>query len=486
MSENTLGIVWFRQDLRLADNPALVAACKACDQVILLFIDDPADQTVSRLGSASRVWLHHSLNALQQSLNDKHAQLQLFQGDALDILQSVIGATGAARIYWNRCYDPVTIERDKVIKKALEDLQPRTFNGLLLNEPWDNLKDDGTPYRVYTPFWRKAAARMDNADDAIHVARTPRLIPPLSKSVAKKLSNALELTDLGLLPGIDWHTDLIVHWQVGEKAARAQLDRFLKSTVQAYNEGRDTPGIEGTSRLSPHLHFGEISPRYALQRLLDGRNPGELEGGELTFAKEIFWREFAYSLIYHFPHTVDEPLDARFRKFAWAPNTESHLLAWQQGLTGVPIVDAGMRQLYATGWMHNRVRMIVASYLIKNLLIPWQSGENWFRDTLVDADIASNAMGWQWTAGSGADAAPFFRVFNPVLQGEKFDKQGEYVRKWVPELGDVPAKFVHKPWDLPPAARDLINYPAPLVDLKETRQRALSTFEKIKGTKPGV
>jgi len=492
MSKDAIGIVWFRQDLRLADNPALVAACKDCEQLVLLFIDDPADQTVSTLGAASRVWLHHSLDSLKHSLQDKENSqsektnsLYFFQGNSLDVLQSVISATGASRIYWNRCYDPVTIERDKKIKSALEDQQPKTFNGLLVCEPWDNLKDDGTPYRVYTPFWRKAAAQLDVSDDAIRVARAPRNIPALSAATAKKLKTAVELKKLGLLPELDWHTEMISHWQVGEHAARAQLDRFLKSTVQDYDKGRDTPGIVGTSRLSPHLHFGEISPRYAMQRLLDGRKPGTLEGGELTFAKEVFWREFAYSLIYHFPHTVDEPLDKRFRRFPWASDTDADLKAWQRGRTGVPIVDAGMRELYATGWMHNRVRMIVASYLIKNLLIEWQSGENWFRDTLVDADTASNAMGWQWTAGSGADAAPFFRVFNPVLQGEKFDKQGDYVRKWVPELAEVSDRFLHKPWELPGDDRQKIDYPEPLVDLKETRKRALEAFDAIKGTKSG-
>lgn len=485
MSNDTLGIVWFRQDLRLADNPALVAACKDCDQVLLLFIDDPTDQTISQVGSASRVWLHHSLQALQQSLQGKETLLHLFHGDSQSVLEKVVADTGACRIYWNRCYDPVTIERDKKIKLALEDLQPKTFNGLLIGEPWENLKGDGTPYRVYTPFWRAAAAKIDAAETIIKVARAPRVIPPVKKAIQKKLANAVPLAELGLLPSLNWHTEMMSHWQVGEQAARAQLDRFLKSSVTDYDEGRNLPGIEGTSRMSPHLHFGEISARHALQRLLDGRTPKELTGGELTFAKEIYWREFGYCLIFHFPHTIDEPLDSRFSDFPWARNTGDHLAAWQQGRTGVPIVDAGMRELYATGWMHNRVRMIVASYLIKNLLVSWQSGERWFRDTLVDADLASNAMGWQWTAGSGADASPFFRVFNPVLQGEKFDKQGDYVRRWVPELSDVPLKFLHKPWELAGSERDAIDYPAPLVDLKETRQRALDAFAQIKGTNRG-
>ena len=285
------------------------------------------------------------------------------------------------------------------------------------------------------------------------------------------------------LPSRPWGDDMMAYWQVGEKAAKRTLGKFLKSAVDDYDEGRNLPAQSGTSRMSPHLHFGEISPRMILQQLLDGRALSQLSDGEETFAKEIVWREFAYCLIFHFPHTIDEPLDPRFKRFKWAKNTDDHLRAWQKGSTGVPIVDAGMRQLWATGWMHNRVRMIVASYLIKNLLVPWQSGEAWFRNTLVDADLASNAMGWQWTAGSGADASPFFRVFNPVLQGEKFDKQGEYVRHWVPELDQVSNKFIHKPWELPADERSTLDYPEPLVDLKQTRQRALDAFAKIKSAR---
>ncbi len=479
----TTGIVWFRQDLRLTDNPALSAACRQCDHLLCIFIDDPAERTVSQLGSASRAWLHHSLASLQISLQQKGGDLLFAQGKSLSVLENLIDSSGATRIFWNRCYDPDTIKRDKLIKSTLHALEPQTFNGLLVLEPWENLKGDGTAYRVYTPYWRAAARQLDDEPQRLKIARAPRVLSTPKALTGQSLRGCVTLQQLQLLPTEQWHDAMMANWKVGESAARLQLDRFLKRAVDDYGTGRNLPAIAGTSQLSPHLHYGEISPRQVLHRLLRGRALSQLTGGEETFAKEIVWREFAYSLIYHFPHTIDKPLDERFRAFKWASGTAQHLKAWQQGRTGVPIVDAGMRELYATGWMHNRVRMIVASYLIKNLLIRWQSGERWFRDTLVDADIASNAMGWQWTAGSGADAAPFFRVFNPVLQGEKFDQQGAYVKRWVPELVSVAPKFIHKPWELPAHERDLIDYPAPLVDLKQTRLRALDAFSAIKGTK---
>ena len=481
-TKHAIGIVWFRQDLRLSDNPALTAACRECDQIIPLFIDDPLDQTLTQVGAASRVWLHYSLHALEQTLKDKGTDLFIAQGASLDVLQSLIAETGANKIFWNRCYDPVTIERDSQIKLALSALSPKTFNGLLVHEPWENLKGDGTPYKVFTAYWRRASAQIDEAPESIKPLPVPRAIPVFDKRLVKS-SLRLSIKQLQLLPQRDWYQSMMASWKVGEKAAQAQLRKFLKAAVVDYTDARNLPAVEGTSALSPHLHFGEITPKQVLYRLLDGNPTTRLPVGELTFAKEIVWREFAHNLIYHFPKMIDKPLDTRFEKFQWADNTADHLRAWQRGQTGVPIVDAGMRQLYATGWMHNRVRMIVGSYLVKNLLIPWQEGEQWFRDTLVDADLASNAMGWQWVAGCGADAAPYFRVFNPVLQGEKFDKQGEYVCYWVPELESVPRKYIHKPWELDAQSRAGLDYPHPLVDLKVTRQRALDSFSAIKGTK---
>ncbi|MGQ7843337.1 cryptochrome/photolyase family protein [Granulosicoccus sp. 3-233] len=476
------GLMWFRQDLRLSDNPALSEACRSCDELLCVFIDDPMEQGISRLGAASRVWLHHSLAALDRSLRDEGSELFLARGDASRILRDYIEKGGIDRVFWNRCYDPATIARDKHIKSALSDCEPRTFNGLLIHEPWQNLKSDGSPYRVYTPYWRAAARLVDEDETCVDTLQKPRVIPGLSPDVANALSQKLRLDELQLLPSLDWHESMMSHWTAGEDAARAQLERFLKGPVNDYGVNRDRPGVAGTSRLSPHLHFGEISPRHVMNRLLAGRKTGALSDDENTFAREIVWREFAYAILFHFPQTIDEPLDERFSRFAWRQDIDRELERWQRGMTGVPIVDAGMRELYATGWMHNRVRMIVASFLIKNLLIPWQAGERWFRDTLVDADLASNSMGWQWTAGSGVDASPFFRVFNPVLQGEKFDKQGDYVRHWVPELAEVETRYLHKPWELDEATRKTLDYPEPLVDLKQTRQEALDAFAQIKGT----
>lgn len=482
----SVGVVWFKQDLRLSDNPALKQACLECSSVVCVFIDDTTEQTVSRLGQASRVWLHHSLAALHESLQATGNSLLLFQGEARLVLSRLLEQTGAERLYWNRCYDPVTIARDKLIKTELSQYQPRTFNASLLFEPWDNLKSDGTAYRVFTPFWKAAANQLAENPDRLKTATRPSRIPALPKDRVLATEHTRSLDALELLPSRPWHKTMMSEWQAGERAALKCLQRFLKTPVHDYSQGRDRPGRPGTSRQSPHLHFGEISPRTILKTLLNGRSVHDLSTDETIFAKEIVWREFAYSLIFHFPHTIDKPLDPRFKKFRWAragKKRQTALERWQRGMTGVPIVDAGMRELYATGWMHNRVRMVVASYLIKNLLIPWQAGENWFRDTLVDADIASNAMGWQWTAGCGADASPFFRVFNPVLQGEKFDRQGNYVRRWVPELEAVPEKFVHKPWELPEEQRSALMYPSPMVDLKVTRLQALAAFAEIKGTK---
>lgn len=471
------GIVWFRQDLRIADNPALVAACTECDSVVCLFIDDPASQTLSQIGAASRVWLHHSLKSLSDNLEKRGAKLVLAQGDSESVIEQAAKHFGATRLFWNRCYDPISIRRDKKIKKNFSDLHPESFNALLNAEPWDTVKADGTPYRVFTPFWRMRLKSLPGPKPL----GAPRAIACAASTKKKSAFKPLQLDKLRLLPKIDWHVDMMSHWRVGEKSAMASLKRFLKADVNDYTDARNIPSVKGTSRMSPHLHFGEISPRQIMHVLCEGADDlSDLSAGAETYAKEVIWREFAYSLLFHFPHTTKKPLDKRFDNFPWAKRYKKPLDAWQRGMTGVPIVDAGMRELYATGWMHNRVRMIVASYLIKNLLIPWQQGEQWFRDTLVDADVASNAMGWQWAAGSGADAAPYFRIFNPVLQGEKFDKAGDYVRLWVPELSDVDNKYIHKPWELSDIEKKSLDYPEPLVDLKTSRQRALAAFDQIK------
>jgi len=474
------GIVWFRQDLRTADNPALQAALTDCEQVLPVFIADPRAGTLSEIGEASQCWLHHSLLALQTSLQALGSDLLVAEGDPLEVLSRISESSGATRLFWNRCYDPVTVKRDKAIKSALAGLNPASYLASLLFEPVSTLKADGTPYRVFTPYWKNLLHELPGAAP---LPAPKRIKSPDFRPLLKRLEGVASnsVADLQLLPPLSWGDSMMSHWQVGEAAAAQRLTDFLAADARHYDSQRDIPSLPGTSKMSPHLHFGEISARQIVQQTFAGRRRvSALNLGEETFVKEVVWREFAHNLILHFPHTVNKPLDKRFAAFPWAKRYKKALLAWQHGQTGVPIIDAGMRELYATGWMHNRVRMVVASFLIKNLLIPWQEGERWFRHTLVDADVASNAMGWQWAAGCGADAAPFFRVFNPVLQGEKFDKEGEYVRYWVPELAEVPQKFIHKPWELSAAERAELTYPAPLVDLKESRVKALEAFASIK------
>lgn len=464
-------ILWLRQDLRLYDNPALQNALSEADQVIPVFIDDPTDTTISQLGSASKVWLHHSLKSLDKRLQENLGiPLIIRKGEAQTCLNSLVEDTNADYLYWNRCYDPASIARDSPIKQCLaEKTSIRSFNGSLLYEPWEILKGDGAPYRVYTAYWNRMRTLGLNRSLAPSTLTT--------KPVQTTNLPTLTIDDLALLPSRDWADKMMQHWRVGEEAAHHKLTAFINDRLIRYHEQRNNPHLQGTSSLSPHLHFGEISPRQIVNAIVHYRDehPHSTDACEV-FLKEIVWRDFAYYLLYHFPQTVDSPLDARFENFPWLADANAHLQAWQQGLTGIPIVDAGMRELWHTGWMHNRVRMIVASFLTKNLLIPWQHGEHWFRDTLIDADLASNVFGWQWAAGSGADAAPYFRIFNPVLQSEKFDKEGAYIRRWIPELADVNSKTIHHP-------KQAINgYPAPIVDLKVTRERALDAFSTIKNT----
>ena len=463
-------LVWFRRDLRLADNPALLAALARCDRIIPLYIAMP---DAGADGAASRWWLHHSLAALDAALRRRGSALLLRRGPALDVLRECIGAGAVTHLFWNRVHEPEAIARDSSIKQALhaDGINVESSNATLLNEPWQILKADGTPYRVFTPYWNAAQKR--GFDLALTTA--PGTLPPLPPHLHGDTLAALQL-----LPRVRWDEGLSAHWQPGEDGAQARLDYFIDTALATYASERDRPDHAGTSCLSPHLHFGEISPRRLLaaveQHSAAHRDAGLLQNAE-SWRRQVIWREFAHQLLYHFPHTATQPLDARFARFPWRGDYREQLIAWQHGNTGIPIVDAGMRELWHTGWMHNRVRMIVASFLTKNLLIPWQEGARWFNDTLVDADLANNTMGWQWVAGCGADAAPYFRIFNPVSQGEKFDPQGNYVRRWLPELAGLPDKHVHQPWTAPqPPA----HYPPPLVDLKASRERALAAYAGIK------
>jgi len=465
---STPSIVWFRRDLRLADNPALAAAVARGGPVVPLFILDDAAPGAWRPGGASRWWLHHSLAALADGMEALGARLVLQRGDAGQVLADLVKATGAGAAYWNRCYEPWAVARDAAIKTELGEkgIEVRSFNGALLAEPWEVQTKSGTPFRVFTPFWRALTA-------GLNVAAPLPAPAKLSALDAEVASDAL--ADWRLLPTApDWAGGLREAWTPGEAGAQARLAAFLEDGLAQYAEGRDLPAEANTSRLSPHLHWGEVSPQQVWAALARAEAP---EKNAAKFRSELGWREFSTHLLFHNPDLPERSLRCEFDAFPWAPD-EAVLRAWQRGRTGYPIVDAGMRELWATGWMHNRVRMLVASFLVKHLLQPWQDGARWFWDTLVDADLANNSASWQWVAGCGADAAPYFRIFNPVLQGERFDPEGAYVRRWVPELAGLPARFIHKPWQMPePPA----GYPAPIVALGAARQRALDAYASLKG-----
>lgn len=472
-------LVWFRRDLRLADNPALRAALAAAESVVPVYIHSPVSGGNWPPGGAGRWWLHHGLEALDASLRKLGSRLVVRRGALFQTLAGLLAETGAEAVYWNRLYEPSAVACDGEIERVLraEGFTVGISNGALLYEPWEIGREGGEPYRVFTPFWN--AVRRKGLELAPEPA--PEALPPVAGTLP-----GLPIEALGLLPKIPWDAGFGEVWRAGEEAARGRLTEFIESGALArYREGRDRPDRPGTSRLSPHLHWGEISPRQAVELIRRAMAP-EAEQGAEAFFRELGWREFAHHLLFHFPETTDEPLDGRFAAFPWARDTGEDLAAWQRGRTGFPLVDAGMRELWRTGWMHNRVRMAVASFLTKNLLIPWREGARWFWDTLVDADLANNTLGWQWTAGCGADAAPYFRVFNPVLQGERFDPEGVYVRHWVPELASLPAAYLHKPWEAPaPVLRAAgvrlgETYPWPLVDLKSSRERALAAFGWIK------
>jgi len=475
-------ILWFRRDLRLGDNPALHASLES-ERLFPVYIHAPDEAGSWAPGEASRWWLHYSLAALDRDLRALGSRLLVRVGESSGaVLDRLIDETGADRVIWNRCYEPWSISRDRKVKGDLKGrgLRAESFNAGLLHEPWGLVKTDGTPFRVFTPFWK--AALRQGVDQSVLSA--PDRLPPVPEVPASDT-----LDSLGLLPQIPWDGGLRRSWEPGETGAWKSVTRFFEEALQGYAKQRDLPAQPGTSGLSPHLHFGEIGPRQLIRTVLEAHGtlpePTGNSGAD-RFAAELGWREFAHHLLYHFPQTPEEPLDRRFDRFPWRRDYEEHLTSWQRGRTGIPLVDAGMRQLWETGWMHNRVRMIVASFLVKNLLIPWQEGARWFWDTLVDADLASNTLGWQWTAGCGADAAPYFRVFNPVLQGERFDPDGTYVREWVPELAGLSSRWIHRPWEADAKSRAVAGsrigsgYPEPITDLKGSRERALLAFQEIK------
>ena len=480
MSDNPI-IVWFTQDLRLSDNACLSAAVASGHPVLPVYILDDVSPREFAMGGASRWWLHRSLASLASSLEALGGRLILRRGEPSHVLEKLVADTGAQGVYFARGYAPWSGRLEKKISASCEavGIECRRFSGFLLHEPEAIRTGNDGPYKVYTPFSRNCLAR--------DITRKPRSAPEKIDFHSAEVAGD-SLDGLDLYPGKpDWAADFPESWTPGEDGAHEKLKHFLEHAVGDYKEARDLPDIKGTSRLSPHLHFGEISPLqcWAATSHAAAAARGRIDQGAHTFEKEILWREFSYHLLHYWPTLPTVPFKPEFAEFPWLQDDEK-LACWQQGQTGYPIVDAGMRELWTTGWMHNRVRMIVASFLIKNLRMHWQAGEQWFWDTLVDADIGSNSASWQWVAGCGADAAPYFRIFNPVLQGEKFDKQGGYVRRWVPELAGLPDKFIHKPWQAPAEAlRDAgvelgTSYPRPIVDLGETRDAALAAYKTIK------
>lgn len=470
MSKNII-IHWFRQDLRIQDNPSLYEAARQ-GGVLPIYILDDNNAGEHRMGGASRWWLHHSLQALNKALKGK---LSVYIGEPKKILIDLVEEHNIRAVCWNRCYEPWCIARDKKVKKALEvhNIDAQSFNGSLLWEPWEVLKKDSTPYKVFTPYYRKGCLS----------AASPRM--PLARPEKLKLfedkTNNSSIDDLDLFPAIKWDKQLEPHWKIGEVAALKKLEKFTNNRLENYKEGRNFPALNTVSRLSPHLHFGEISPNQVWYAAKKNEENDDLD----HFLSEMGWREFSHNLLYHFSELPRKNLQSKFDNFPWLENKD-YLHSWQTGQTGHPLVDAGMRELWQTGYMHNRVRMVVGSFLVKNLLLHWHHGEKWFWDCLLDADLANNSASWQWIAGCGADAAPYFRVFNPCTQGQKYDPEGEYTRRFVPELEKLPNKYLFNPWEAPEEVLQQAgvilgkSYPKPIVDLKLSRVRALDAFRSIK------
>ena len=439
-------MVWFRLDLRLTDNPALSAAAARNGRVLPVFIWAPEEEGDWPPGAASRWWLHQSLRALDTALRRLGLPLILRRGPSISALRLLIRESGADAVFWNRRYEPALRERDDRIQTALlsDGLCVKTFNSALLFEPEEIRNRSGKPFRVFTPFWRTCLSAVPG-------------FAPLPAPTCEKARSlpSLQLNELALEPVVDWAKGLRAAWRPGEAGALSMLHKFLDQALANYPEGRDRPADAGTSRLSPHLHFGEISPRQVFAACAQSHS-----AASEAFIRQLGWREFAHHLLYNFPHTAGAPMRPEFVRFPWRQSPRK-LRAWQRGRTGYSIVDAGMRELWATGWMHNRVRMVAGSFLVKDLLLSWIEGARWFWDTLVDADLANNTLGWQWVAGCGADAAPYFRIFNPAAQAETFDPRGDYVRHWVPEI-DTPG------------------YPRPIVNHAQARERALEALAEIK------
>jgi deoxyribodipyrimidine photo-lyase len=468
-------LLWLRDDLRLDDNPALTEAASLGDPLTVVYVLDEGSAGVRPLGGAAKWWLHRSLRELAAALEAAGSRLLLRRGRAADVIADLAGQTGATNLLWNRRYGGPERAIDSRVKSwaAEHGARAESFQASLMFEPWTVRTGAGGPYKVFTPFWK---ACLDGTEPRLPLD-APHRLPPPAPAVAGGLPAGDALESWGLLPRRpDWSAGLAGTWAPGEAGARRRLEDFLAGPASEYGTGRDRPGIEGTSRLSPHLRFGEISP-FRIWHALRERFPHQAPADVRIFRSELGWREFCWQLLYENPSLATRNYRPEFDRFGWQTPSDAELAAWRQGRTGYPLVDAGMRQLWQTGWMHNRVRMAAASFLVKNLLADWRLGEAWFWDTLVDADAASNPANWQWVAGSGADASPYFRIFNPVTQSKKFDAEGRYLREYLPELSAVDGRTIHEPWKAGDAAP---GYPEPIVGLPESRARALETYQQLK------
>ncbi|MCA1059664.1 DNA photolyase family protein [Rossellomorea aquimaris] len=460
-------IVLIREDLRIDDHPALFEASQEGNVIPLFILDEAAS-----FGEAKKWWLHRNIETFKDTLQSINGDLWLDKGKTEEVLPRWIEKTNAQAVYWNRAYHPEVYDRDRKLAHSLssQGIDVKTFEGTLLLPPWNIKKDDDSPYKVYSAFY-KSLRKQD----------IPKPRPPVRQMNVPQLKDTgMSLKDLGFMPSVPWYHVMESIWDPGEDAALKRMNAFLEKGLHVYSEGRDYPSEGHISTLSPYLALGTISVRRIFHTLV------EMDSKPIEpFIKQLIWREFSYTVLLHFPESPARPLNKKFGDFKWQTN-EDDWEKWTKGKTGYPIVDAGMRELWATGFMHNRVRMIVASFLTKHLLIPWQRGAKWFLDTLIDADLANNSMGWQWVAGSGFDSAPYFRIFNPTLQSEKFDKDGAYIRMWVPELANLPSPYIHKPTDAPAAVLEECkismgkDYPYPVVDHKAARKRALERYEEIK------
>lgn len=470
--KKTVSIFWFRQDLRISDNPGFLEASKL-GLVLPIYIFDDCAPKEFKIGQASKIYLHNSLESLNKTLENN---LNFYHGESQKILLNLVKAHNISNIFWNRCFEPWILANDEKIEKKLNaaGVTCKIYNGSYLTDPEEIKTATNSFYKVFGAFKRKVL--MLDFEKPVSAPKTLNLI--------KDSQNKTTLNDFDLCSDQKWQQKVENSWSFGEKSAQKKLDAFIKKGLSSYEKNRNFPGLDNISKLSPNLHFGEISQNQIIDKVL---NLGKLHAKKIDidcFVSEIIWREFATYLMFHFNSLHSENFQNKFDNFPWQYN-EKLFQAWKTGNTGYPLIDAGMRELWQTGFMHNRVRMVVASFLVKNLMIHWHIGRDWFWNCLVDADLASNSFNWQWIAGSGVDPTPYFRIFNPTLQGEKFDKDGLYTRKFVPELKNLPNKYLFKPWKAPEkvliaAKLSLgIDYPKPIIDLDNSRKRALAAYKTI-------